>query len=60
MGVYMYECVGYGVWVFICMSVWGYGVCVFICMSVWGYSQARTQGGFEGVRTNPPFGWSVC
>ena len=34
MGVYMYECVGYGVCVFICMSVWGYGVWVFICMSV--------------------------
>ena len=41
MGVYIYECVGYGVWVFICMSVYmyecvGYGVWVFICMSVWG------------------------
>ena len=26
-------------------------VCVCVCI------QARMQGGFEGVQTNPPFGW---
>ena len=37
MGVYMYECVGYGVWVFICMSVYMYECVRVWCMGVYMY-----------------------